>query len=92
MGIPQSRNGSSLGAAPDRDKEQKRGRPSGRIPSKNLRTIPTPLLKVNPLIFTAAGPGFSTPWKHFFHCVEKSRKVFPLRGKPRGYGPIRRRK
>jgi len=24
---------------------------------------------------------FSTLWKHFFHCVEKSRKLFPLRGK-----------
>ena len=25
--------------------------------------------------------GFSTVWKTFFHCVEKSRKSFPLRGK-----------
>ena len=24
---------------------------------------------------------FSTLWKHFFHCVEKSRKLFPLCGK-----------
>jgi len=24
---------------------------------------------------------FSTLWKKFFHCVEKSHKVFPLRGK-----------
>jgi hypothetical protein len=24
---------------------------------------------------------FSTPWKTFFHCVEKRGKVFPLRGK-----------
>jgi hypothetical protein len=25
--------------------------------------------------------GFSTVWKKFFHCVENSRKVFPLCGK-----------
>jgi len=24
---------------------------------------------------------FSTLWKHSFHCVEKSRKLFPLCGK-----------
>ena len=24
---------------------------------------------------------FSTPWKHFFHCVEKPRNIFPLCGK-----------
>jgi len=24
---------------------------------------------------------FSTLWKHFFHCVEKTAKVFPLCGK-----------
>ena len=28
-----------------------------------------------------AAPGFSTVWKLFFHCVEKSPKSFPLRGK-----------
>ncbi len=30
-----------------------------------------------------AGPGrnFSTPWKNFFHCVEKPENNFPLRGK-----------
>ncbi len=26
-------------------------------------------------------PAFSTLWKHFFHCVEKSRKSFPYCGK-----------
>ena len=26
-------------------------------------------------------PLFSTVWKHFFHCVEKSTKYFPLCGK-----------
>ena len=30
---------------------------------------------------------FSTLWKHFFHCVEKSLKVFPLRGKNRPVFP-----
>ena len=29
--------------------------------------------------------GFSTLWKHFFHCVEKSRNIFPLCGKN---GPV----
>jgi len=24
---------------------------------------------------------FSTLWKHLFHCVENTAKVFPLRGK-----------
>ena len=29
----------------------------------------------------AASCKFSTLWKHFFHCVEKSRNIFPLCGK-----------
>ncbi len=33
------------------------------------------------------GTKFSTRWKIFFHCVEKSRKSFPLRGKNRPIFP-----
>ena len=37
-------------------------------------------------------PQFSTLWKHFFHCVEKSRNIFPLRGKNRPVFPRRGKK
>ena len=34
-------------------------------------------------------PTFSTVWKHFFHCVEKSRKSFPCCGKNGPFFPHR---
>jgi uncharacterized lipoprotein YddW (UPF0748 family) len=34
-----------------------------------------------------APPKFSTLWKHFFHCVEKPRNIFPLCGKKRPIFP-----
>ena len=35
----------------------------------------------------AGGRGFSSVWKHFFHCVEKCRNIFPLCGKKSRFFP-----